>query len=147
MRCAACLLAQGFLWLRDCYRGQVDTVYRPRFMLDPRVIRIPIIPGSDPRQMYGDVAARGVKGVVLEAFGVGNMPDRDAGWLPWLRDQRKKGVLVYLSSQCTAGPLHPELCASVWHAPPNTSDAGSQQLRAQTDFPSPLVQTSRDLLH
>jgi hypothetical protein len=30
--------------------------------------------------------ARGVKGVVLEAFGVGNMPDSvSQGWLPWLR--------------------------------------------------------------
>lgn len=28
------------------------------------------------------------------------MPDRaDSGWLPWLREQRRKGVLVYLSSQ------------------------------------------------
>ena len=39
------------------------------------------------------------------------MPDRaDAGWMSWLRDQRKKGVLVYLGSQCMVGPLHPELC-------------------------------------
>ncbi|EFN58347.1 hypothetical protein CHLNCDRAFT_142407 [Chlorella variabilis] len=91
----------------------VDTVYRPRFNLDPRVIRVPIIPGSDPRVMYGDVAARGVKGMVLEAFGVGNMPDRaETGWLPWLREQRKKGMLVYLGSQCAVGPLHPELYKS-----------------------------------
>ncbi|KAL4445421.1 hypothetical protein ABPG77_011246 [Micractinium sp. CCAP 211/92] len=92
---------------------QVEGVYRPRFELDPRVIRVPIIPGSDPRAMYGDVAARGVKGLVLESFGVGNMPDRpDSGWLPWLREQRRKGVLVYLSSQCAVGPLHPELYKS-----------------------------------
>lgn len=43
--------------------------------LDPNVIRIPIIPGSDPRIAYGNLVERGVKGVVLEAFGVGNMPD------------------------------------------------------------------------
>ena len=43
----------------------------------------------------------------------GNMPDRtDAGWLPWLKDQRKKGVLVYMGSQCTVGPVHPELYKS-----------------------------------
>ncbi|KAL4858677.1 L-asparaginase 1 [Chlorella vulgaris] len=96
---------------------KVNTVYRPRFKLEPRVIRVPIIPGSDPRIVYGDLAGRGVKGMVLEAFGVGmdlgNMPDRaDAGWLPWLKAQRKKGVLVYLSSQCTVGSLHPELYRS-----------------------------------
>ncbi len=41
------------------------------------------------------------------------MPDKpDMGWLSWLREQRKKGVLVYLGSQCTVGPLHPELYKS-----------------------------------
>ena len=50
---------------------QVEGVYRPRFDLDPRVIRVPIVPGTDPRLVYGDVAARGIKGIVLEAFGVG----------------------------------------------------------------------------
>lgn len=91
----------------------VEGVYRTRFNLIPHVMRVPIIPGTDPRLLYGDLAARGVKGLVLEAFGVGNMPDRtDAGWLPWLKDQRKKGVLVYMGSQCTVGPLHPELYKS-----------------------------------
>ena len=66
-----------------------------RFKLDPAVLRIPIVPGADPRQTYGDLASRGVKGVVLEAFGVGNMPDLPAqGWIPWLRDQTKKKLQV-----------------------------------------------------
>lgn len=31
------------------------------------------------------------------AVGVGNMPDRpQQGWLPWLRQQRKKGLQVSL---------------------------------------------------
>ncbi|PSC69818.1 L-asparaginase 1 [Micractinium conductrix] len=91
----------------------VEGVYRPRFQLDPNVMRVPIIPGPDPRAMYGDLAARGVKGIVLESFGVGNMPDHvDSGWLPWLKEQRRKGVMVYLSSQCAVGPLHPQLYKS-----------------------------------
>jgi L-asparaginase/Glu-tRNA(Gln) amidotransferase subunit D len=92
---------------------QQSGVYRPRFRLDPRVMRIPIVPGCDPRIAYGDVFERGVRGVVLEAFGVGNLPDLNShGWLPWLRAQRKKGLLVYMSSQCGAGMLHPELYRS-----------------------------------
>jgi L-asparaginase/Glu-tRNA(Gln) amidotransferase subunit D len=67
--------------------------------LEPNVIRIPIVPGSDPRIAYGDLAERGVKGVVLEAFGVGNMPDLpQQGWMPWLRQQTKKGLQVRLHS-------------------------------------------------
>lgn len=77
--------------------------------LDPRVIRIPIVPGSDPRVCYGDLVGRGVRGIVLEAFGVGNMPDTVAsGWLPWLRDQTKKGLQVRLAGaevQCSQSNL------------------------------------------
>ena len=69
--------------------------------LDPHVIRIAIVPGSDPRMAYGDLVARGVRGIVLESFGVGNMPDGNAaGWLPWLREQTRAGLYVYLASQC-----------------------------------------------
>jgi len=85
-------------------------VYRPKFKLNPNVIRIPIVPGSDPRVAYGDLMGRGVRGVILESFGVGNMPDTpEHGWMQWLRDQRKKGLQIYLASQCRLGELHPEL--------------------------------------
>lgn len=83
--------------------------------------------GSDPRKAYGDLAARGCRGVVLEAFGTGNMPDlREAGWLPWLRAQRKKGVVVYLSSQCKVGMLQPELYRSGAAALKLGAEAGPQ---------------------
>ncbi|KAA8491378.1 L-asparaginase 1 [Porphyridium purpureum] len=87
--------------------------YRPRFRLEPMVMRLPIIPGVDPRLAYGDPAARGVKGIVLEAFGVGNMPDkRKFGWLPFIKAARDAGVLIYLGSQCQTGALAPELYKS-----------------------------------
>ncbi|CAG9467813.1 unnamed protein product [Pedinophyceae sp. YPF-701] len=89
---------------------RVTGPYRPRLKLNPNVIRIPIIPGSDPRTLYGDLHGRGVRGIVLEAFGVGNMPDlASQGWMPWLKQQTKKGLQVYLGSQCANGNLQPEL--------------------------------------
>lgn len=88
-------------------------VYRPRFKLETNVIRIPVVPGVNPAVAYGDLYGRGVRGAVLESFGVGNLPDtRSAGWLDWLRSQRKLGLEVYLASQCVTGPLHPELYRS-----------------------------------
>jgi L-asparaginase len=67
------------------------------------------VPGSDPRVAYGDLYGRGVRGVVLESFGLGNMPDLPSmGWMPWLRAQRKKGMAVYLASQCLNGDLQPQ---------------------------------------
>jgi L-asparaginase len=88
--------------------------YTPRFALDPRVARIPIVPGCDPRLAYGDCAGRGLRGIVLETFGAGNAPDDEAvGWLPWLVDQREKGLAVWIASQCSeGGDLRPDLYKS-----------------------------------
>lgn len=83
--------------------------YTPRFEFDSRVIRIPIIPGIDMSAAYGDVHARGIRGIVLEAFGVGNFP---ATLMPWLTDQTSKGVRLLLTTQCSSGILRPELYAA-----------------------------------
>ncbi|CAN8075357.1 unnamed protein product [Agarophyton chilense] len=85
-------------------------VYRPRIKLDPNVIRIPVVPGANPKVSYGDLYSRGVRGAVIESFGVGNVPDhRGAGWMGWLRSQQKLGLKIYLSTQCATGPLNPNL--------------------------------------
>jgi L-asparaginase type I len=95
-------------WAREALLQGGRQPYTPRLALDPRVMRVPIVPGSDPRVAYGDLYGRGVRGVVLEAFGVGNMPDQD-GWLEWLAEQRQRGLQVYLRSQSSVGALRPEL--------------------------------------
>ena len=88
--------------------------YTPRFDLDPAVARVPIVPGCDPRAAYGDAASRGLKGIVLEAFGLGNAPDDEAAssWLPWIRDQAAAGLVVWIGSQCVTGDLRPDLYRS-----------------------------------
>lgn len=82
---------------------QVSGVYRPRFKLDTRVLRVPVIPGMDPRTAYGNLADRNIKGIVLEAFGVGNMPDLPkSGWLLWLRSILKQ----VLTGNCPSESTH-----------------------------------------
>ena len=58
--------------------------------------------------------------MVLESFGVGNMPDLPAqGWLPWLKTNIKQGVKVCAPpklsvcqrasrTQCSGRPRHAE---------------------------------------
>jgi len=100
-------------WNHSALLHASSDVYQPRFKLNSKVLRVPIVPGCDPRKAYGDLFGRGIHGIVLEVFGVGNMPDQaQQGWLPWLKEQRKKGLQVYLCSQCSAGNLHPELYRS-----------------------------------
>lgn len=106
-------LGVGIEWKREAMlqnSGSSLSTYRPRLKLNPNVLRIPIVPGCDPRKAYGNLYERGVRGIVLEAFGVGNMPYTKAtGWITWLRAQRKQGMAVYLTSQCESGDLHPEI--------------------------------------
>lgn len=88
-------------------------VYRPRIKLERNVVRVPVVPGVTPQVAYGDLVSRGVRGAVIEAFGVGNMPDqKSAGWMDWFKDQREKGLELYLASQCLTGPLNPALYRS-----------------------------------
>jgi len=83
--------------------------YTPRFDICPYVMRVPVVPGLDPYLAYGSVAERGIRGVILEVFGVGNCDDRDeAGWIPWVRDMRVEGVEFFLTSQCEDGHLYPD---------------------------------------
>jgi L-asparaginase type I len=113
-------LGVGVEWKRDALlqfsgNGSYAQTYTPRLKLNPNVLRVPIVPGCAPEMAYGDLYSRGVRGIVLEAFGVGNMPmseDDVTGWIPWLRSQRKKGMMIYLTSQCESGDMHPELYAT-----------------------------------
>ena len=117
-------LGVGVEWKRDAllqFEGaggmaNRKCAYTPRLTLNANVIRLPIVPGCDPKKTYGDLYMRGVRGIVLEAFGVGNMPwTKATGWIPWLRSQRKQGMLIYMTSQCESGKLHPELYLSLIH--------------------------------
>ena len=51
----------------------------------------------------------GVRGIILQAFGVGNFP---AAWLEFLTAHAERGLRIYSSTQCESGDSHPELHAS-----------------------------------
>ena len=79
-------LGVGIEWKREALlqhgnedRGSTLSTYTPRLKLNPNVLRIPIVPGCEPEKAYGDLYARGIRGIVLEAFGVGNMARPRAG--------------------------------------------------------------------
>ena len=70
---------------------------------------------------YGDLAQRNVRGVVLEAFGVGNMPDLPSqGYLPWLKKCVKQGikvcrpVMLFFQTLQYAGVVHGTVLHAGW---------------------------------
>lgn len=84
--------------------------YSPRFRLDRSVVRVPAVPGVCPKAAFGDLSRRGVRGVVVEAFGLGNLPGgNQTMWAEWLSEMQANGVRVYIGSQCVKGPLNTTL--------------------------------------
>lgn len=80
--------------------------YTPRFSLDTRVIRVAFVPGVDPFMAFGSVASRGIKGVVVECVGTGNLPPpEDGNWLQWIHEMRQSGVRVVIQTQSSSGEI------------------------------------------
>ena len=77
------------------------------------MLRVPIVPGCDPTKAYGNLYDRGVRGIVLEAFGV-EMPGagsrrRDGSVVAFAARTRDGGVS---HQSVRVGDLHPELYAT-----------------------------------
>ena len=67
--------------------------------LERRVLAVRVFPGLDPALVRAAVRA-GVKGLVLEGYGTGNVPQ---SLLPALEDARSRDVPVVVVSQCLRG--------------------------------------------
>lgn len=70
--------------------------------LEPRVLALRIFPGLDPELVRGAIRA-GVKGLVLEAYGTGTLPNLGGSLIPALEEARDRNVPVLVVSQCLKG--------------------------------------------
>ncbi len=69
--------------------------------IEPRVLAVRVFPGLDPALIKGAVRA-GVRGLVLEAYGSGNLPDSH-DLIEALEEARARDVPVVVVSQCLKG--------------------------------------------
>jgi L-asparaginase len=72
--------------------------------LDPRVIAVRTFPGLDPRLLHGALAA-GVRGMVIEAFGAGNVPHLENSLIPVIEAASERDVPVVIVSQAARGAV------------------------------------------
>jgi L-asparaginase len=70
--------------------------------IEPRVLAVRVFPGLDPELIRGALRA-GVKGLVLEAYGTGNLPHLGGSLIPALEEAHALGVPVLVVSQCPRG--------------------------------------------
>jgi L-asparaginase len=75
--------------------------------IDSSVLAVRAFPGLDPRLVIGAVRA-GVRGLVLEAYGTGNLPNgTESSLIPAITEATTRGIPVLVVSQCPRG--HVEL--------------------------------------
>lgn len=74
--------------------------FRLRERLDPRVFLLQVFPGLDPKLPLSLLPR--LKGLVIEAYGAGNLPvmaELGRSLLPLLREARRRGIVVVVVSQ------------------------------------------------
>ncbi len=72
--------------------------------LEPRVIAVRTFPGLEPALLHGALAA-GVRGMVIEAFGAGNVPHLENSLIPVIEDAGERDVPVVIVSQTARGAV------------------------------------------
>ena len=72
--------------------------------LEPRVLAVRTFPGLEPRLLHGALAA-GVKGMVIEAFGAGNVPHLENSLIPVIEAATARDVPVVIVSQTARGAV------------------------------------------
>jgi L-asparaginase len=70
--------------------------------IEPRVLAVRVFPGLDPALVLGALRV-GVKGLVLEAYGTGNLPNLTGSLIPAVKEAVARGVPVVVVSQCPRG--------------------------------------------
>jgi L-asparaginase len=70
--------------------------------IEPRVLAVRVFPGLDPNLLRGALRA-GVKGLVLEAYGSGNLPHTSGSLAPVLSEAHDRSIPVFVVSQCLRG--------------------------------------------
>lgn len=72
--------------------------------LDPRVLVVQVFPGLDPSLLM-QALDRGVRGLVLEAYGTGNLPTLGNSLLGVVEETSRRGLPCLVVTQCPRGAV------------------------------------------
>ncbi len=85
-------------------RPQVPFQLRPK--LEPKVLPIFIFPGITADVVRKQIEAiGGLKAVIVQAYGSGNIPTLDPAFIDVFSEARRKGIFVGVVTQCRNGPV------------------------------------------
>ncbi len=78
--------------------------FRVDTRIDPGIMVVRIVPGLDPALLI-NLLRNGIRGLVLEAFGAGNLPVSHPGFLEMLREATRRSIPVLIVSQSPRGAV------------------------------------------
>ncbi len=83
------------------------------YKFEEKVALVKIYPGQSP-DILDYYVRKGYKGIVLELFGIGDAPAKEAreSWIQKLKEVQKKGIIVCAASQCIYGRTDPLVYSS-----------------------------------
>lgn len=95
----------ALVWQSTLGGGYGEGEFYATTELETRVAVVKITPGlpSEVLEYYLD---KGYKGIILEGYGAGGVPNADNNWLPALEKLLKAGVRVICCTQCLYDGVH-----------------------------------------
>jgi L-asparaginase len=86
----------------DLHGPRGDYAFDPR--IETRVLSIPLFPGIDVELLWS-LTKNGVRGVVLQAFGPGDIPVSESSFVHWIRTLTERGIPTVICSQAVYGSV------------------------------------------
>jgi L-asparaginase len=80
--------------------------FKARF--DSEISTIKIFPGLDLK-LFKSLIESGIRAVILEGLGAGNLPALDSAWIDFISELRAQNILLFMSSQSPHGAVDLDL--------------------------------------
>ncbi len=80
--------------------------YRFNGGFDPSLLSIHIFPNSDPDFYRHTINNKNIRAIMLIGFGAGNLPMKEIGWLPFIRDAIASGMAIFINSSSAHGEVN-----------------------------------------
>ncbi len=98
----------NFNWNSYVGAGTEGETFSVNTKLEEKVAVVKLTPGLSP-DILDFYLERGYKGVILESFGAGGVPNDENNWLPNLERLIQNGVRVVCATQCTYNGVNLDL--------------------------------------
>jgi len=70
---------------------------------EKRILQITLVPGTDPGYLEKIISTGECRGILLESFGAGNVPNKWNSFIPFIKNAKQNNIPVVVTTQCAGG--------------------------------------------